>query len=536
MYFLIEGVEIDAVRATADDDVNVRRILCKSLHVNNEDIVRCLIKSKSIDSRRSTPHIVYSVFAEFAEDLSGCKTSLKITPIEYSAIEKKYFPVLSVTENISNDAPIIIIGTGPAGIFAALTLVRAKFKVIVVDRGRKVEERQKDWLKFLKSRELDEESNLLIGEGGAGTFSDGKLFTRTKDADSDFVLKTFVDHGASPDTIYLKRPHIGSDILPLVAASMRREIESCGGEFRFGTGVKSLIVDDGSVKGIVTAAGEKIYGRAVLSAHGLGGRDLTMEMIRLGVPHELKGFQIGCRIEHPQYLIDRHQYHLTQRPASLGSAEYNFVSAGDDKFNIKGVSSFCMCPGGELVMASAWRGQLTSNGMSLHARSGKFANSCLIMSFDGKDFPSVQSAYEFLQKYERAAFIAGGGDYTMPAQSAAGFLNGREELLYLESSSETGVVPCRLDMLWEKDIRNSLRRALLNIQKKCPFFIDRGQFVGIESCVSSPVRFIRDRETLQSGFENLYFAGEGAGYAGGIMSGAVDGIRAAKKIAEKYCY
>lgn len=535
MYFLIEGLEIAAVKASANIDENISRVLCKALRINEKDIVKCLIKSKSIDSRRSTPHIVYSVFAESGKDLASCRSPLKISKIEHSEIEKKYFPVLDIAENISNDAPVIIIGTGPAGIFAALTLVRAKFKVIILDRGKKVDERQRDWQNFLKTRELDEDSNLLIGEGGAGTFSDGKLFTRTRDADSNFVLKTFVEHGASPDTLYLKRPHIGSDILPQVASSMRHEIESCGGEFRFGTAVKSLIVENGTVKGVITASGEKIYGCAVLSAHGLGGRNLTMEMIRLGVPHELKGFQIGCRIEHPQYLIDRQQYHLAQRPASLGSAEYNFVSQGDEKFNIKGVSTFCMCPGGELVMASAWRGQLTSNGMSLHARSGKFANSCLIMSFDGKDFPSVQSAYDFLQKYERAAFAAGGGNYTMPAQSAAGFLNGREELLYPASSSETGVLACRLDMLFEKEIRNSLRRALLNIQKKCPFFIDNGQFVGIESCVSSPVRFIRDSESMQSGFENLYFAGEGAGYAGGIMSGAVDGIRAAKKIAEKYC-
>lgn len=534
MWFLAEGFEIDALKAGQEPDKSVGKWLVKALRLEENDILQWLIKSKSIDSRRSKPNIVYSVFVESNKNLAEVKSPCKITAVDYADAEKKYFPVLNIEKNISNNSPVVIIGTGPAGIFAALSLVRAGFKVIVLDRGKKVDERQQDWNKFLESRELDEESNLLIGEGGAGTFSDGKLFTRTKDADSNFVLKTFVEHGASADTIYLKRPHIGSDVLPKVAASMRREIESLGGEFRFGTQVKSLIIENDTVLGVETAGGEKIYGCSVLAAHGLGGRALTMEMIRQKVPYELKGFQIGCRIEHPQYLIDRQQYHLTQRPSSLGSAEYNFVSQGDDKMNIKGVSSFCMCPGGELVMASAWRGQLTSNGMSLHARSGKFANSCLIMSFEGKDFPSVQSAYDFLRRYEQAAFAAGGGNYTMPVQSAAGFLNGKEELLYTDSSSQTGVKAARLDMLFPKIMRNSLRRALLNIQKKCPFFIDRGQFVGIETCVSSPVRFIRDSESFSSPMQNLYLAGEGAGYAGGIMSGAIDGIRTAKKIALKY--
>lgn len=533
MWFIVDGAEIDAVRIKQNPDGKAVRILAEKLHIDTASLKNVLIKSKSIDSRRSTPQIVYSFFVESEIDLTSVRTMLKVTAVERSEVDKKYFPELHIVKNTSDVAPVLVVGTGPAGIFGALALARGGYKVIVIDRGKRVDERQQDWQKFLISRSLDEESNLLIGEGGAGTFSDGKLFTRTKDEDSNFVLKTFVEHGAPQDTIYLKRPHIGSDFLPKIAASMRHEIESLGGEFRFGTEVKSLIIENDIACGVITASGEKIYGSAVLMAQGLGGRALTMELIRLNVPHELKGFQIGCRIEHPQYLIDRQQYHLTQRPASLGSAEYNFVSHGDDRMNIKGVSTFCMCPGGELVMASAWRNQLVSNGMSLHDRSGKFANSCLIMTFDGRDFQTAKGAYDFLKKYERAAFAAGGNNYTMPAQSAAGFLNGREELLYSSSSCQTGVVPARLDKLFPLEMRNSLRRALLNIQKKCPFFIDKGQFAGIETCVSSPVRFLRNAETCESGVKNLYLCGEGAGYAGGIMSGAIDGLRCAKKIAIK---
>ena len=536
MYFLLDGLEVDASRAGSNIDLQIGMLVCRILHIEPEKILNWRIKSKSIDSRRKV-HIVYSVVVESNADLSllKVKTPLRISVISAEEVQRKFDPVLNIVRNKNASAPVIVVGTGPAGIFAALALSRAGFRVIILDRGRKVDERAADWQKFLRNRELDTNSNLLIGEGGAGTFSDGKLFTRTRDENSNFVLKTFVEHGASPDTIYLKRPHIGSDILPKVAESMRHEIESLGGEFRFGTAVKSLIIEDDKVSGVITVCGEKIYGCAVLLAHGLGGRDLTMELIRQGIPYELKGFQIGCRIEHPQYMIDRQQYHMSGRPASLGSAEYNFVSPGNEQMKIRGVSSFCMCPGGEIVMASAWRNQLTSNGMSVHARDGKFANSCLIMSFDGKDFGSVQSAYDFLKKYEKAAFEAGGGNYTLPAQSAAGFLNGREDILYRESSSQTGVISARLDLLFPLEMRNSLRHALLNFQKKCPFFIDCGQFAGIETCVSSPVRFVRNVETLGSPVENLYLCGEGAGYAGGIMSGAVDGLKTARMIAEKYC-
>lgn len=536
MFFLIEGLEVNAVTAPKDADSRIRAYSEKVLGLQKNDLHQCLIKSKSIDSRRSKPQLVYSLIVETDIDLTCRKSSFKISRITEEEIQKKFSPQLNITHNVCNDSPIIVVGTGPAGIFGALALVRAGFKVVILDRGFQVEKRSSDWEKFLQTRELDEESNLLIGEGGAGTFSDGKLFTRTKDPDSNFVLKTFVEHGASADTLYLKRPHIGSDILPKVAASMRHEIESCGGEFRFGTEVKSLLIENDRAAGVLTANGEKIYGSAVLMAHGLGGRALTMELIRQGVPHELKGFQMGCRIEHPQYMIDRQQYHLKQRPLSLGSAEYNFVSSADDRANIKGVSTFCMCPGGEVVMASAWHGQLTSNGMSLYARDGKFANSCMIMSFDGRDFGTAERAYEFLKKYETAAFAAGGSNYALPSQSAAGFLNGRADLIYDETSCRTGITAARLDELFPKDMRNSLRRALLNFQKKCPFFIDRGQFAGIETCVSSPVRFVRQTDSRESMLNGLYLCGEGAGYAGGIMSGAIDGLKAAQEIAAKYSY
>ena len=534
MFFLISGLEIKAVTAPADVDGSIRKYIEKILKLPQNSLQQCLIKSKSIDSRSTQPQINYSVFVETEIDLTKRKSFLKISAVFEDEVQKKFSPQLNIAHNVCNDSPIIVVGTGPAGIFGALALARANFKVIVLDRGRKVDEREQDWKKFLQSRELNEDSNLLIGEGGAGTFSDGKLFTRTKDPDGNFVLKTFVEHGASEDTLYLKRPHIGSDVLPRIAASMRHEIESCGGEFRFGTEVESLLIENGRAVGVMTVGGEKIYGRAVLMAHGLGGRKLTLELIKQGVPHELKGFQMGCRIEHPQYMIDCQQYHLKQRPASLGSAEYNFVSPYDEKANIKGVSTFCMCPGGEVVMASAWRGQLTSNGMSLHARDGKFANSCMIMSFDGRDFKDAANAYEFLKKYEKAAFAAGGNNYALPAQSAAGFLNGREELIYPETSIRTGIVSARLDEIFPHDMRNALRRALLNFQKKCPFFIDCGQFAGIESCVSSPVRFVRKADSRESLLAGLYLCGEGAGYAGGIMSGAIDGLKAAQEIAAMY--
>ncbi len=531
MWIKANNFLLDSATVPIDIDEMLEELLIKYLRIDKANFKRYLINSKSVDARRGTPQFVYSIFAEVADN---CKfDSSRAEVISDNTVWEKYAPSLEIPK-VKNSAKAIVVGSGPAGIFGALALAEAGVKVQIIDRGFDVDTRAKDWEKFLRDRELNTESNLLIGEGGAGTFSDGKLYTRTKDKSSNYILKTFVDCGASPDTIYLKRPHLGSDKLPEIAKNLRKKIEELGGEFAFGKKVVSIKIENNQVKGVILSDGSIIEGDYVLLAHGLGGRELTLELAKKGVKYKLKSFQIGCRIEHPQLLIDRHQYRLMKRFDSLGAAEYNFVSKlpANNQDKILGVSSFCMCPGGEIVMASAWKGQLTTNGMSRHARDGKFANSCLIMTIDGDRFGTLEAAYKFLTKYEKAAFLSGNENYTIVGQSAEAFLNKREGLCREESSAQTGITSGRIDKLLSEELYNSLAYALKDFDKKCPGFIKEGQLHGIETCVSSPARFLRDETTLMSSVTNLFIGGEGAGCAGGIMSAAIDGIKLAKKIVE----
>lgn len=529
MWLKIDNFLLDSSTVPVDIDDMLAELLARYVRVGAKDLKQYLINSKSIDARRGTPQFVYSIFVEIADGVKFDQSRASV--ISEEVVLEKYSPSVGI-EKSGKEANVVVVGTGPAGIFAALALAEANLKPLILDRGFDVDTRSADWEKFLETRELDTESNLLIGEGGAGTFSDGKLYSRTKDKSSNFILKTFVECGASKDTMYLKRPHLGSDKLPLIAKNLRAKIERLGGKFRFGSCVQSIKIENNQVCGVVLQGGEVIKADYVLLAHGLGGRELTMDLIRKNVKYKLKSFQIGCRIEHPQLLIDRHQYRMMKRFDSLGAAEYNFVSKLPDnnKEKILGVSTFCMCPGGEVVMASAWKNQLTTNGMSRYARDGEFANSCLIMTIDAERFGTAEAAYKFLTKYEKAAFLAGDENYTIVAQSAEAFLNKREGLCRENSSASTGIKAGRIDKILSEELYKGIAYALKDFDKKCPGFIREGQLLGIETCISSPVRFLRDEESLMSSVNNLYIAGEGAGCAGGIMSAAIDGIKLAKKI------
>ena len=531
MWIKTDNFLLDSATVPIDIDEMLEELLIRYLRINKGDFKQYLINSKSIDARRGTPQFVYSVFVEVADNSDFDRE--RAIEIDVSTVLEKYAPKLDV-DFCGDKGVVIVVGTGPAGIFGALTLAEAGLKPIILDRGFDVDKRREDWQKFLETRELDTESNLLIGEGGAGTFSDGKLYTRTKDKSSSYILKTFVDCGASSDIIYLKRPHLGSDRLIDIAKNLRKKIVELDGEFRFGKCAVSLKIENNQFKGVLLNDGTVVEGDYLLLAHGLGGRELTLDLVKKGVKHKLKSFQIGCRIEHPQLLIDQHQYRLRKKFDSLPAAEYNFVSKlpVDNKEKILGVSSFCMCPGGEVVMASAWKNQVTTNGMSRYARDGKFANSCLIMTIDGERFGTAEAAYKFLTKYEKTAFLNGNEDYTIVAQSAEAFLAKREGLCREESSAQTGIVSGRIDKILSEELYRGLAYALRDFDRKCPGFIREGQILGVETCVSSPVRFLRDETTLMSSVENLFIAGEGAGCAGGIMSAAIDGIKLGKKIIE----
>lgn len=521
MYTIFRNFSVNALSSPADIDRRIGVLAARRAGIPPQALLDWRILSKSIDSRRGTPQLVYTLLAEVEKHAAAAR---KLEPVPPEALAQLDAPRLELPETALLHP--LVVGTGPAGIFAALALAMAGTRPIILDRGPEVETRFADVQRFLETRELDESGNLLIGEGGAGTFSDGKLYTGTRDGNSSFILNAYAEAGAPAEIRYLKRPHIGSDRLRVVAAGLREKILSLGGEFRFSVEVTGLLLQSGRCRGVVTASGETIEAPLTLIAAGLGGRALARRLREQGVSGEFKSFQIGCRIEHPQEFIDRRQYRITgSRPEALGAAEYHMVSHPQ---RAPGVSTFCMCPGGEILNATAWRGRSVTNGMSDYARAGEFANSCLIVTFPPERYAGPDAAYEQLETLERTAFEQGGGDYTLPAQDAAAFLRRRDGLSNRRTGCRCGVTPGRIDRLLPEELGAGIAAALTHFDRIMPGFIRHGKLVGVETCVSSPFRFRRDPATLESSLPGLYLAGEGAGCAGGIMSAAADGLRMAQ--------
>ncbi|MBU8901792.1 MAG: FAD-binding protein [Victivallales bacterium] len=513
-----------------DIDQNLNAFIAQHLEIKESDIIDYKIVSKAIDSRRGAPALIYKLTVNLHENEAAQ------TCIEYKVSDEEIKKNLEAKLEFP-DAPAglknpLIIGSGPAGLMAALVLAQSGCEPIIIERGHDVDKRTLDIDKFHQTRKFNPDSNYLLGEGGAGTFSDGKLYTRTNDPRARFVLKTFSGAGAPHEILYVKRPHIGSDKLPNMVRSLREQIEQAGGKFLFGTRVKELIIEDNKCKGVITQDGERIEAPAVIAAHGLGGRSFTHRLIEQGVEFALKGFQVGCRVEHPQSLVDENQYRIPIRPTWLGAAEYHLSNRKNNLWNIAGASSFCMCPGGIIVPASLEPGHLSTNGMSRYDRDGKFANSCLIVSQPDDMFSNPHQAYKFLRGLEKKAFELGGGDYTAPAQDVRAFVKGKLALKNEETSYSLGLKSARIDQLLPEKTAEALVVALRKFDNSFHGFMKYGKIIGIETFISSPIRFVRNAETLSTSVDKLYSSGEGAGYAGGILSAAVDGIKIAEKLLE----
>lgn len=431
---------------------------------------------------------------------------------------------------------VVIVGSGPAGLFAAVRLLELGFKPVVLERGKDVRERRRDLAAINKHHLVNPESNYCFGEGGAGTYSDGKLYTRSgKRGDVRRILEILVAHGAPRDILFDAHPHIGTNKLPGVVAAIRESIIRAGGEVHFNTKVVDLIISDRRARGVVTEGGGEFYGDGVILATGHSARDIFYLLHRKGVTIDAKPFALGVRVEHPQSLIDKIQYHCDAgRGEYLPASSYALVHQANYDGRQRGVFSFCMCPGGFMVPSATAPGEIVINGMSPSRRDSRFANSGIVVSVDAADVASEQkgpfAGLDFQRKIETDAWRLAGSTQAAPAQRLTDFVNGIVSSTLGETSYQPGLTSVDMNQLLPPFIAHSLRTAFKAFDAKMKGYLtNEAQIVAVESRTSSPVRVPRDPTTLMHPeVERLFPCGEGAGYAGGIVSAAMDGERCAE--------
>jgi uncharacterized FAD-dependent dehydrogenase len=514
---MITSFELAVSPVIIEDSAAQKQIAAQSLGIESERISFIKIKKRSIDARSKEVKFRLQVEVYYDEP----------APIEA--------PVKLEYKTLPADAKkVVIIGAGPAGMFAALRLIERGIKPIILERGKDVRARRYDLAAIQKRGIINPDSNYCFGEGGAGTYSDGKLYTRaTKRGDVNSILKTLVAHGASPDILINAHPHIGSNLLPKVVAAMRESIITSGGGIRFETRVEDLIIKENKIQGVITQTGDEIIGEAVILATGHSARDIFHLLDRKKILIEPKPFAMGVRIEHPQSFIDKVQYHSSERNSNLPAASYKLATQS----NGRGVFSFCMCPGGFIVPAATAPGEIVLNGMSLSRRDSPFANSGVVVAIEEEDLLPYKkhgalAGMMYQSEIEQSAFKAGSGSQSAPAQRIMDFLEGKLSATLPETSYKPGMHSYLLNELLPNPLASRLREGIIQFGKSMRDYIQEDAvMLGVETRTSSPVRIPRDSETLQHvQIEKFYPCGEGAGYAGGIVSAAIDGIRVAEMI------
>jgi len=522
-------IRISQLKLGIEESIDTLPIMvAKKLKLKVSDLLEFRIYKESIDARRGSVSFVYTVDVEIknsSEILNRNLPNVSLTPdLQYKMPE------------IKSESPVnkpIVIGFGPAGMFASLLLAQCGYQPIVLERGSAVDERVESIEEFWKHGILNKESNIQFGEGGAGTFSDGKLTTRVKDLRGRKVLEELVRAGAPEEILYMAHPHVGTDLLRGIVKNIRNQIINLGGKVFFNTKVSDFIIEENVISGVKTETGDTFYSNNVILAIGHSARDTFNSLYNHKIDLVPKPFAVGARIEHPQSLINKAQFKEFANHEKLGSAEYRLTHQAS---NGRGVYTFCMCPGGFVVPSSSEPEMVVTNGMSEHARNQTNANSGLLVQIQVEDFESDHplAGVEFQRNLESKAFQMGGRNYQAPAQLVKDFLANvaSTKIGNVTPSYSIGVKLCNLHDLLPKVVCEAMVEALQAFDKKLNgFALDDAVLTAVETRSSSPVRITRTSDTLQStNISGLYPCGEGAGFAGGIVSSAIDGLKCAESL------